>query len=63
MSFFKSSPNEHLRFSHKMHLFEAVQWLRRLVTVFSPLPPELGPKSGHVGFVVDEVALGQFFSE
>jgi hypothetical protein len=37
--------------------------LRRLVTGFPPRRPEFKPGSGHVGFVVDELALGQVFSE
>jgi hypothetical protein len=34
-----------------------------LVAGFPPLRPEFEPASGHVGFVVDEVAQGQIFSE
>jgi hypothetical protein len=37
--------------------------LRRLVVGFPPRRPGLEPRSGHVRFVVDEVALGQVFSE
>jgi hypothetical protein len=37
----------------------AVPWLRWLVAGFSPRRR----RSGHVGFVVDKVALGQVFSE
>jgi hypothetical protein len=37
--------------------------LRRLVAGFSPQRPGFEPRSGHVGFVVDKVALGQVFSE
>jgi hypothetical protein len=36
-------------------------WLRRLVASLSPRSPGLDPGSVHVGFVVDEVALGQVF--
>jgi hypothetical protein len=38
-------------------------WLRWLVAGLSPWGPEFVPRSIHVGFVVDKVALGQFFSE
>jgi hypothetical protein len=38
----------------------AVSWLRRLVSVFSPLSPGFASESFHVGFVVDKVALGLF---
>jgi hypothetical protein len=37
--------------------------LRRLVASFPPLQIGFVPISGHVGFVVDEVALGQILSE
>jgi hypothetical protein len=37
--------------------------LRRLVAGFAPLQLGFKHGSGHVGFVVDEVALGQVFSE
>jgi hypothetical protein len=33
---------------------------KSLVAGFPPLRPEFEPKSGHVGFVVDKVALGRF---
>jgi hypothetical protein len=39
----------------------AVPWLRRLVAGLSPRRPVFAPKSVHVGFVVDKVALGQGF--
>jgi hypothetical protein len=39
----------------------AVPWLRRLVTSPSPQRPRFMPRSVHVGFVVDKVALGQVF--
>jgi hypothetical protein len=35
----------------------------RLVAGFPPRRPVFDPRSGHVGCVVDEVALGKFFSE
>jgi hypothetical protein len=41
----------------------AVPELRRLVTGFPSRRPGFDPRSGHVGFVVDKVALGQVFSE
>jgi hypothetical protein len=41
----------------------AVPWLRRLVTGFPLRRPGFEPRSGHVGFVVDKVALVQVFSE
>jgi hypothetical protein len=36
---------------------------KRLVAGFPPRRPGFDPRSGHVGFVVDKVALGQIFSE
>jgi hypothetical protein len=42
------------------------QWprqFRRLIAGFPPRRPGFVPWSGHVGFVVDIVALGQVFSE
>jgi hypothetical protein len=41
----------------------AVTQLRRLVAGFPPRRPKFDPGSGHAGFVVDEVSLGQVFSE
>jgi hypothetical protein len=35
----------------------------RLVAGFPPWRPGFDPSSGHVGLVVDKVALGQVFSE
>jgi hypothetical protein len=40
-----------------------VPQLRRLVVEFPPRRPGFDPRSSHVGFVVDKVALGQVFSE
>jgi hypothetical protein len=37
----------------------AVPWLRRLVAGLSPGRPGFDPGLVHVGFLVDEVALGQ----
>jgi hypothetical protein len=37
--------------------------LKRLVAGFPPRRPGFYPRSGHVGFVVDKVALRQVFSE
>jgi hypothetical protein len=37
--------------------------LRRLVAGLPPRQPRFEHWSGHVGFVVDKVALGQVFSE
>jgi hypothetical protein len=42
---------------------EAVPQLRRLVHGFPPRRPDFDPRSIHTGFVVDEVVLGQVFSE
>jgi hypothetical protein len=39
----------------------AVPWLRRLVTGLLPRRPGFAPGSVYMGFVVDEVALGQAF--
>jgi hypothetical protein len=47
----------------QLHHWGPVSRLRRLVDGFPPRWPEFDPRSGHVGFVVDEVALGQVFSE
>jgi hypothetical protein len=44
-------------------IVKAVPELRRLVSGFPQRQPGLEPGSGHVGFVVDKVALGQVFSE
>jgi hypothetical protein len=44
-------------------LGRAMPWLKRLVAGFPPRKPGFDPRSGHVGFVVDKVALGQIFSE
>jgi hypothetical protein len=38
-------------------------YLRRLVAGFPAWRSGFEPGSGHVGFVVDKVALGQVFSE
>jgi hypothetical protein len=38
-----------------------VPWLRRLVPSLSPPNPGVTPRSIHVGFLVDKVALGQVF--
>jgi hypothetical protein len=37
--------------------------VRRLVAGFPPRWPGYSSRLGHVGFVVDKVALGQVFSE
>jgi hypothetical protein len=39
----------------------AVPWLRSLVAGLSPRRPGFAPGSIHVGFVVENVALGQVF--
>jgi hypothetical protein len=41
----------------------AVPLLRRLVAGFPLRRPGVEPRSGHVRFVVDKVALGQVYSE
>jgi hypothetical protein len=41
----------------------AVPQLRRLVAGFLSRRHGFEPRSGHVGFIVDKVALGQVFSE
>jgi hypothetical protein len=41
----------------------AVPYLKRLAAGFLPQRPGFEPGSGHVGFVVNKVALGQVFSE
>jgi hypothetical protein len=40
-----------------------VLWLTRLVAAFPPWRPGFDHRSGHVGFVVGKVALGQVSSE
>jgi hypothetical protein len=40
----------------------AVPWLRRLAAGLPPRRPGFDPRSVHVGFVADKVALGQVFS-
>jgi hypothetical protein len=40
---------------------EAMPWLRQLVAGLSPQRPGFVPESVHMGFVLDEVALGQVF--
>jgi hypothetical protein len=42
---------------------EVVPWLRRLVAGFPPRRSRFEPRSRYVGFVVDKMALGIFFSE
>jgi hypothetical protein len=39
----------------------AMPWLRQLVAGISLCRPRFMPRSIHVGFVVDKVALGQVF--
>jgi hypothetical protein len=41
----------------------AVPQLRRLASGFPLRRPGFDPRSGHVGFVVDKMVLGQVFSE
>jgi hypothetical protein len=54
-------------FVFKLILFslakKAVPKLWRLVADFPPRRPGFQPRSGHVGFVVNKVALGQVFSK
>jgi ABC-type transport system involved in cytochrome c biogenesis permease subunit len=45
-----------------MTCVEAVPLLRQLVAGFPPRPPGFDLRSGHVEFVVDNVALGKVFS-
>jgi hypothetical protein len=45
----------------KITYMKALPWLRRLVTGFSPRRPVFAPRSVHVGFVVDKVALQYIF--
>jgi hypothetical protein len=40
---------------------KAVPWLRQLVASLSPLRSGFAPKSTHLGFVVDKLAMGQVF--
>jgi hypothetical protein len=47
--------------SESNQMKEAVPWLRLLVAGLSPQRPGFAPRSIHVGFVVDRVALGQVF--
>jgi hypothetical protein len=43
-------------------VFLGIVGLLRLVAGFPPRRPGFEPRSGHVGFVVEKVALGQIFS-
>jgi hypothetical protein len=45
------------------HCNMAVSQLRGLVAGCPPRRPGFEPRSGHVGFVMDKLALGQVFSE
>ena len=47
---------------HSNFIGMAVPWFRRLVAGLRPRRPGFDLGSVHVGFVVDKVALGQFFS-
>jgi hypothetical protein len=40
-----------------------VQYARLMEMIFPPRRPGFEPRSGHVGFVVDKVTLGQVFSK
>jgi hypothetical protein len=51
------------KYSLEVKLTRAVPWLRRLVVGLSPRRPGFDPGSVHMGFVVEEVALGRFFPE
>jgi hypothetical protein len=53
----------HAWYSVKKTQLMAMPLLRRLVTSFALRQPGFNPRSGHVGFVVDIVALGQVFFE
>jgi hypothetical protein len=57
--FYTQRSKEHISVSW---LFEAMPYLRRLVAGFPPRRPGFEPRSGHVGFVVDKVVLGQVLS-
>jgi hypothetical protein len=52
-----------MSYSQKFYLyfFLAVPYLRELVAGFPPRRPGFEPWSGHVGFLVHKVALGQIF--
>jgi hypothetical protein len=52
-----------LRFETYKCSDKAMPQLRRLVAGFPPWRPGFESMSGHMGFVVDEVALGHVFSE
>jgi hypothetical protein len=44
---------------YKIFRVETMKWLRQLVTGLSSWIPGFAPRSVHVGFVVDRMALGQ----
>jgi hypothetical protein len=44
-------------------VLEVIPYLRRLVVCFTSLRPGFEPRADRIWFVVDEVALGQVFSE
>jgi hypothetical protein len=45
----------------KFNVLKFVIWFRQLIAGLSPWRPWFVPRSFHVGFVVDKVALGQVF--
>jgi hypothetical protein len=47
--------------SNQLTTSAAVTQLRRLVVGFQPRQPRFYPRFGHMGFVVDEVALSEYF--
>jgi hypothetical protein len=60
---FKVTPRYQLntRVGETKRRSEAVPWLRPLAAGLPPQRPGFDPRSVHVGFVVDKVALGQGF--
>jgi hypothetical protein len=53
----------YLQIKRRKKLQGATPQLRRLVAGLPQRRPGFEPRTGHVGFVVDKVALGQVFSE
>jgi hypothetical protein len=59
----KETINKHTRTSNMKRKRMVVLCRRRLLAGLSPRRPMFAPGSDHVGFVVDEVALGQVFGQ
>jgi hypothetical protein len=54
---------QYLKLGHILSITFSTDCSVTMILGFPPRRPGLEPRSGHVGFVVDKVALGQIFSE